>query len=105
MAIYSRILKEFHVLKENFKKFFLIIVHDISHIPVVINENSKEKVKYSVFLVYLSLWPSSHEILAYPSNMYGHPVNTANFFSYRIILSWFHCIGKFKKAAKTKATL
>ena len=78
MAIYSRILKEFHVLKENFRKFFSITVCDI-YIPVVINEKSKEKVIFSVFLVYLSLRPSSHDILAYPSNMYGHPVNTANF--------------------------
>ena len=79
MVIYSRILKEFHVLKENFKKFFSITVRDI-YIPVVINDNSTEKVKYIVFLVCLSVRPSSHEILAYPSNMYGHPVNTAKFF-------------------------
>ena len=50
------------------------------YIAVFINENSKVKVKCGVFLVYLSLRPSSHEILAYPGNMYRHPVNTASFF-------------------------
>ena len=60
-SINSRILKDFHVLKENFKTFFSITVRDI-YIPVVINENSKVKVMYGVFLVYLSLRPSSRKL-------------------------------------------
>ena len=61
-SINSRIPSEFsdfHVLKENFKTFFSITVRDI-YIPFVINENSKVKVMYGVFLVYLPLQPSSN---------------------------------------------
>ena len=70
MAIYSRTLKEFHVLKKNLKKFFQIVyaIH-VSTFRLFINENSTVNAMYGVFFVYLSLQPSSHEIWAYPCNM------------------------------------
>ena len=63
MAIYSRTLKEFHVLKENFKKFFQILyAMHVSTFRLFINENSTVNAMCGVLLVYLSLQPSSHEI-------------------------------------------
>ena len=47
--MYSRILKEFHVLNENFKKFFQITVRDIYN-PVVYSYNSTVNSMYGVFL-------------------------------------------------------
>ena len=50
---------------------------------------------HGVFLVYLSLRPSSHEIRAYPGNTYGHPVNTGNFFGPLVtVLMGFHSLRK-----------
>ena len=78
MAIYRQIFKEFHVLKENFKKF-LQLLYAIPTFRSFINENSNVNAMYGVFLVFLFLRPSSHEICAYTGKN-GHPVNTAKFF-------------------------
>ena len=48
--------------RKNFEEVFSITVRDI-YIPVFfINENSTVNAMYGVFLVYLSLRPSTHEI-------------------------------------------
>ena len=70
VAIYSRILKEFHVLNENFTSFFQLL-YAIATLRLFINENSTVNAMYGVFL------SSVFVITALKSWNWAFPGNTA----------------------------
>ena len=89
MAIYSWILKEFHALKEHFKKFFSSIIDALSTFRLFINKNSMMNVMYTV----LKSWNLS--LL----RQYGHSVNTTKIVGPMVtaVLMGFHCYLQFKQ--------
>ena len=83
VVIYSQILEEFHVLKESFKKLFSLSLYAIFTFWLFINENSTMNAMYGVFLVHLSLRPSSHEIYTVIRPIFFAPLVT--------VLMGLHC--------------
>ena len=83
----------FHVLEENFKKFFQLL-YAISTFLYFINENSTVNAMHGVFLVCLSLRPSSHEIWAYPGNAVTPLIRPMFLGPLVIVSTGFHSIQK-----------